>query len=264
MKFAGASLFVVVCVCGLFGRTDFSTKEAPWPMVVAKDNPTPPEPKSEPKLELKPEPQPEDKGKPARVNSFSLTISGDTDADLAPVVGQLATLFYQSYPKLVERFENPKKPAPRHILLVLERGLRIPAHCRGATITVSVDWIQKHPEDIGLLTHELTHAVQAYPNPEPGWLTEGLADYARHLYGPRVQPGWALPAHLSTKQSYKDSYRVAGRFLLWLDTRHPGTVDKVHRRMQFREFTADDFRTMTGTTLDRLWEECVRELGKNP
>lgn len=273
MKFACASLSAIVLVSGLFGETDFSTKETPLLMVVAKDNSTPPgvepkapkpEPKSTPKVELKPEPKSEDKSKLAKANSFTLTISGEPDAAFAPVVGRLTTLFYQSYPKLVERFENPKKPAPRHILLVLERGLKIPAYCRGATITVSIDWLQKHPDDIGLLTHELTHAVQAYPNPEPGWLTEGLADYARHLYGPKEQPGWALPAHLSMEQSYKDSYRVTGRFLLWLDTRHPGAVDKVHRRMQDREFTVDDFRTATGTPLDSLWEDCVRDLGKKP
>lgn len=101
--------------------------------------------------------------------------------------------------------------------------------------------------------------------PGPGSSSpEGLADYARHFYGPKEQPGWALLAHLSMKQSYKDSYRVTGRFLLWLDTRHPGVVDKVHRRMQDREFAVDDFRTFTGTALDALWEECVRDLGKKP
>jgi len=207
---------------------------------------------------------PADQTKTDSAKSFTLTIAGEIDADLAPVVGRLTTVFYQSYPKLVQRFEHPKKPAARHIRLVLQRGLKVPAHCSGATVTVSVEWLQKHADDLGLLTHELTHVVQAYPNPEPGWLTEGLADYARHLYGPKEQPGWALPAHLSMKQSYKDSYQVTGRFLLWLDTRHPGVVDKVHRRMQDGEFAVDDFRMLAGTALDTLWEECVRDLEKKP
>ena len=158
----------------------------------------------------------------------------------------------------------PKKPAPRHINLVLARDIKVPAYCSNATITVSVEWLQKHPDDLGVLTHELTHAVQAYPNSDPGWLTEGLADYARHLYGPKEQPGWALPAQLTAKQSYKDSYRVTGRFLLWLDDKHPGVVDKLHRRMQDREFAIEDFRTFTGTAIDELWEDSVRELKKKP
>ena len=66
------------------------------------------------------------------------------------------------------------------------------------------------------------------------------------------------------KQSYKDSYRVTGRFLLWLDAKHPGVVDKLHRRMQDREFAIEDFQTMTGTAIDDLWDESVRELKKKP
>jgi hypothetical protein len=34
--------------------------------------------------------------------------------------------------------------------------------------------------------------------------------------------------------------------------------------MQDREFAVDDFQTLTGRTIDALWEECVRDLGKKP
>lgn len=193
---------------------------------------------------------------------FSLNVSGDIDADLAPVVGRMTALFFECYPKLVERFENPKQPASRQIQLVLERGLRAPGQCSGAKIAVSVEWLRKHPDDIGLFTHELVHVVQAYPKADPTWLTEGLADYARHLYGPKQQPGWALPQRLTEKQSYKDGYGATARFLLWLETRHPGTVDKLNRRMQAQEFAEKDFQTFTGHSLDALWEECVRDLEK--
>jgi hypothetical protein len=203
---------------------------------------------------------PAEKPRRDKQGSFTLTISGEIDSTLAPVAGRLTTLFYQSYPKLIERFENPAKPASRHIQLVFERGLKVPAYCSGAKVTVSVEWLKMHPDDIGLFTHELTHVVQAYPRGDPGWLTEGIADYARHLYGPKEQPGWALPKRLSRKQSYKDSYRVAARFLLWLDTRHPQVVDKVHRKMHEGTFQVGDFRTLTGQSLDALWEACVRDL----
>ena len=194
---------------------------------------------------------------PETAKPYTLTISGRVDPAMAPVAGQMATLFYQSYPRLVERFGNPKKPAPTQIELVFAKDIKVPAYCIGSKITVSIEWLTKHPEDVGLLTHELTHAVQAYPRSEPGWFTEGLADYARHLYGPREQPNWALPAHLTDKQSYKDSYRVTGKFLLWLDGKYPGVVDKLHRKMQDREFVIEDFKTLTGKTIDELWEECV-------
>jgi hypothetical protein len=92
-------------------------------------------------------------------------------------------------------------------------------------------------------------------------LTEGIADYARQLYGPKQQPGWSLPKRLTERNSYRDSYRVTARFLVWLDGKHPGAVDKVHRRMQDREFTLGDFETAAGKPLDVLWADCVKELG---
>jgi len=198
--------------------------------------------------------------KPAEIaKPYILTISGRVDPAMAPVAGQMTTLFYQSYPRLVERFGNSKKPAPTHIELVFERDLKVPAYCSGSKITVSIEWLTRHPEDIGLLTHELTHAVQSYPRSEPEWFTEGLADYARHLYGPREQPNWNLPTQLTAKQSYKDSYRVTGKFFLILDGKYPGIVDKLHRKMQDREFVIEDFKTLTGKTIDELWEECLEK-----
>ena len=196
----------------------------------------------------------------AAAGGFELVISGEIEPDFAPTVGKLTALYYESYPKLVARFENPRKPAPRRIALKFERGLKVPAHCVGDVITISIDWLRRYPNDLGLLTHELTHAVQAYPSPNPGWFTEGLADYARALYGPKVQPGWELPPKLDSRQNYTDSYRTTARFLQWLDTKHPGTVDKLHRKMQERAFAVEDFKKLTGKTVEELWAECVREL----
>jgi hypothetical protein len=201
---------------------------------------------------------------PSKLPPPTLTIRGDIHDEFAPTDGRLAALFYQSYPRLLERFDNPDKPASRHITLVFKEKLRVPAYCAGSEITVSIAWLQQHPDDIALLTHELTHAVQAYPVSEPSWLVEGIADYARRRYGPKDQPGWELPAKLSAKQSYKNSYRVTARFLVWLDTRYPHVLDKIHRRLQNRQFTIDDFRTLTGKSIDTLWEDCVRALSDGP
>ena len=77
---------------------------------------------------------------------------------------------------------------------------------------------------------------------------------------PRYKKAGLLPTRLTEKQSYKDSYRTTGRFFVWLDSKHPGTVDKVHRAMQERTFEIDLFKTETGKTIDELWKECVEEL----
>jgi hypothetical protein len=194
--------------------------------------------------------------------TLALTIDGDIDADMAPIAGRLTTLFYESYPKLLKRFENPDRPAQRKIKLVFKNDIRVPGYSHHDTVVVSTNWLRKHPDDIGLFTHELTHLVQAYPSPEPGWLTEGVADYARHLYGPEKQPGWSLPKKLRPDQSYRNSYGVTARFLVWLDEKHPGTVDQLHRKMQQKTFAIEDFATITGKDVETLWRECVQDLAR--
>jgi hypothetical protein len=194
---------------------------------------------------------------------LSMSIEGDVDAELAPVAGKLAALFWEGYPKLLERFDHPAKPAPRHIRIVFVKNLRVPAQCAGNRIDVSTSWLKKHPEDTALLTHEMTHAVQQYPGAkETGWLVEGIADYAREIYGPKEQKDWSLPKKLTAKQSWKDSYRTAARFLVWLEKRTPGTIDKLHRNLQNGTYKPEDFQTIAGRPLEALWEECIAELAK--
>jgi len=59
------------------------------------------------------------------------------------------------------------------------------------------------------------HIVQDYgQSTGPGWLTEGIADYARYKFGVNNPAAkWALPAYKST-QKYTDAYRVTARFLV--------------------------------------------------
>lgn len=198
----------------------------------------------------------------APAKPLSITVDGDIDAAMAPVAGKMTALFFECYPKLLARFENPDRPAPRHIRLTFVTGLKPPAQCSGDRVEVSVGWLRDHPDDLGMLTHELTHAVQAYPDYNPGWLTEGIADYARHLYGPKEQPGWSLAAKLTADQSYRDGYGTAAKFLLWLDARTPGAVDKLHRKMQTGGLKRGDIEAIAGRPLDALWDECVKAGGK--
>ncbi len=93
-------------------------------------------------------------------------------------------------------------------------------------------------------------------------MVEGIADYARQEYGPKVQKGWSLPKKLTAEQNYKDSYRTSARFLVWLEARTPGAVDKLHRRLQDGQYADADFVAVAGRPLDALWDECVADLGK--
>ena len=192
---------------------------------------------------------------------LKLQIEGPVSGPMIPVAADLMRRFYEDYPKLLERFDQAARPAPRRIIIKFDSSLAIPAHCMRDTITVGVKWLTAHPEDTALLTHELSHAVQQYPQPNPGWLTEGIADYARYVYGPAVQQNWSLPERFRPGQSYLEGYRTTARFLVWIEKRNPGTVDLVHRDLQNGKYDAARFTTVTGKSLDDLWKECLLELG---
>jgi hypothetical protein len=198
----------------------------------------------------------------AAVDPISVRVEGEVGPEQAVVAGKLVEVFFETYPKVLARFDDPAKPAPRRITIEFKKGIKVPAYCAGTTVTVSTEWLAKHPDDVGLLTHELTHAVQHYPKGDPGWITEGIADYARFKFGPKEQPGWKLPEKLGAKHKYTDSYRVSARFFVWLDETYPGSVDKVHRAMQAGKYDEGDWKAITGRDLETLWVECVRSFQK--
>ncbi|NNJ27558.1 basic secretory protein-like protein [Alienimonas chondri] len=195
----------------------------------------------------------------------SVSVKGEVGPELAPAAGRLVTEFYRCYPSLIERFEDPERKAPRHVTIIFKEQLRVPAYCTGDEITVGGAYLKDHPDDIALLTHELTHAVQQYPRArdgfdKPGWLVEGIADYARKVYGPERQPGWQLPERLSTRNNYDDGYRVSARFLEWLDERTPGAVDQIHQALGKGEYQESLFEDIAGKPVAELWDECVKAL----
>jgi len=68
---------------------------------------------------------------------------------------------------------------PHNIDLTIQKSDEGIAFADSNAITVSSHWIEKYPEDIGLIVHEAVHVVQLCPEFEPGWITEGIADYIR-------------------------------------------------------------------------------------
>ena len=132
------------------------------------------------------------------------------------------------------------------------------AYTDGQSIFVSIEYMDAHPEDYNLLTHELFHVVQnGYAGDDPfiPVLTEGLADYARAQYGYRQDDNWVLSSW-QEGQSYMDSYRVTGGFLNWISQRYgERTIIRLNRTLHEGRYTADVWQNYTGQTLDALWAE---------
>ena len=145
---------------------------------------------------------------------------------------------------------------PRTITLKLRKSDKGVGATSGTTITVSSHWIEKHPDDFGMVIHELVHVIQSYPSGRPWWVTEGIADYLRWgIYEGRDQTWFPRPRE---KQGYKKGYRVAAGFLLWLESDvAPGIVKKLNTAMRNGIYSAELFHTETGKSLDDLWDTYV-------
>jgi hypothetical protein len=128
----------------------------------------------------------------------------------------------------------------------------------GTHIRFNPDWFRKHPEDIDVVTPELMHIVQNYGNNEvPGWLTEGIADYARYTFGTNnVAANWQLTPY-KAGQNYTNAYRVTARFLVWTEKRKqlPGLVEHLDKAMRSGEYKPELWKKLTGKTIDELWAE---------
>lgn len=175
--------------------------------------------------------------------------AGTTDQAFAD---RMVETFFAVYPRLVADF-NPE--APRRVTFIMDPTLDGIAGVGGDVAVFGSTYFAEHPADIDVVTHEIMHVVQAYGEwGAPGWLTEGIADYVRHVYGvDNAGGGWALP-DFSPDQRMENGYRGAARFLLWLEGHgHAGIVKTLDARLRAGTYVEDDWRAATGRTLPELW-----------
>jgi hypothetical protein len=189
----------------------------------------------------------------AAKNGYTLEVINEEALDSAEVHKMFNT-FFTVYPILVKTYN---KKALRHVTIIIDTNYTGVAATDSGRVTISSHWMQKHPEDLDVITHEVMHIVQDYGNSTgPGWLTEGIADYARYKFGVNnAAAKWSLPDYKST-QNYDNAYRVTARFLLWMEEKvKPGIVKKLDQKMRDHSFTDDTWKQLTGKTVDELWKD---------
>ena len=167
---------------------------------------------------------------------------------------RLVDAFFKVYPEEVAHYN---KKSLKKIFFIIDPAYKGVAETGGGVARYNPEWLTKHPEDIDVVTHEMMHVVQGYPDGSgPGWLTEGIADYVRAEYGINNEAAhWSLPAYKST-QSYENSYRVTARFLQWLvKNKNPKMVDKLDAAMRNKTYTDGIWKTLAKADLDTLWKE---------
>ncbi|HEY8919180.1 MAG TPA: basic secretory protein-like protein [Chitinophaga sp.] len=177
------------------------------------------------------------------------------DSTFNPEVKQkLEDVFFKVYPKLADTF-NKKTLRKVTFIINPEYDGVAATNASSGEVNFSPEWFRKHPEDIDVVTHEVMHIVQNYPDDAgPGWLTEGIADYVRYAFGvDNAGANWKLPQY-SSAQNYTQSYRTTARFLAWLEKKvKPGIVKVLDESMRNRKYTPQIWQTQTGKSLDELW-----------
>ncbi|WP_159744516.1 basic secretory protein-like protein [Luteimonas cellulosilyticus] len=174
------------------------------------------------------------------------------DALTPAVQDAVIETFFDAYPRQRADF-NPQ--APDAVRITIDAGYDGIAFVDGAAMTINPARFDAHPHDLDLVTHEAMHIVQAYgPGEAPGWLVEGIADYARAVYGrDNAATGWALPTTRAPTHRLDSGYRVTAAFLAWAEARHPGLVRGLDAALRAQRYTPADWVRLTGQDADALW-----------
>lgn len=200
------------------------------------------------------------------VDTDSITKGGYTlmwinkDKDFNPELKKrLIETFFTNYPKLAKTYN---KNTRKKVSFVIDPDYKGVAATAGGIVRYSPAWFQKNPGDVDVVTHEVMHIVQGYPNGSgPWWVTEGIADYVRFVYGiDNAGANWKLPA-FDPKQNYDNSYRITARFFYWIEKHvKKGFVVKLDSAMRDKTFTDNFWKEQTGKSIDQLWSD----YSKNP
>lgn len=196
-----------------------------------------------------------------RAPTFVLDLSEVADNEAAKAWGAEAKVLCEEWFPVICRFLATEKwTPPETVRLVLKKDLDAPGVTSGDTIQFSVKWITDHPADFGMVIHELTHVVQAYPpvRRNQGWLVEGIADYIRYW---KYEPEIPRPRIDPARSSYRDGYGTTGAFLAWLVRKYDRRiVMRLDAALRAREYKPELFREVTGKELDDLWKEFTEQL----
>ena len=166
---------------------------------------------------------------------------------------QMIDAFFTVYPAEAKRFNTQTL---KKVVFVMDPAYKGVAATGDGRSVYNPQWLHDHPADIDVVTHEVMHIVQAYPEDAgPGWITEGIADYVRYKYGVNnTASKWALPDYKAS-HSYNNSYRITARFFVWLEKNiNPDLVNKLDMAMRTKTYRPEIWQELTGKSVDDLWK----------
>lgn len=185
----------------------------------------------------------------------TITVDVSDNPQATAWAGEAQKVVQEWFPIVWRLLATDGRTPPREIKLIFRKTSSAPAYASGGAITVNGEWIAQHPDDFGMMIHELTHIIQSYPpgRDKPGWLVEGIADFIRWW---RYEPEGPRPRIDPTKASYRDSYRTTAAFLAWVTAKYDrNIVPRLDRALRTSTYSDALFKQVTGKDLDTLWSE---------
>ncbi|WP_231490860.1 basic secretory family protein [Pedobacter sp. Leaf170] len=175
---------------------------------------------------------------------------------------ELIETYFKVFPTLVSTFNDK---TTHQVIFVTDTAYKGVAEASGNRILFSTNYMNAHPTDIDIVTHEGMHLVQGYGyGSGPVWLTEGIADFIRYRYGvDNIGSKWKLPdlTEKHNEKKYENSYRITARFFEWIDQKiKPGVIIDIDKELRNKTYTQNTWVKLTGKTIDELWAEYA----KNP
>jgi hypothetical protein len=198
------------------------------------------------------------------LSQAKITVEYDEVPDVKEWAEKARDLCEKWYPIISETLAGKDFKPPREVRIVFKDEKKGIAWTSGAKITIVADWIRKHPDDFGMVIHELCHVVQSYSK-GTGWITEGIADYIRYFkyepFDPAQGKPKGSPPKISAKASYKDGYKTAATFLAWIEKKDKDIIRKLNDLSRNGGYKDDLFKEWTGSDLETLWKEFIAAQG---
>ena len=189
-----------------------------------------------------------------------LAFEGTPTPEVRAWADEAAKQVREWWPQVARLLATEQFTPPATLTLRFKSLPKLPAFRTTEGLTISTEWITKHPDDFGMIIHEMTHAIQDYHGvpKDAGWLTEGIADYIRYWhYEPEVPHRRIDPA----KASYRDGYSTTGSFLAWLIVKYDRrTVRQLDAALRAGKYSDAVFEQITAKPLDALWAEFLTSL----
>jgi hypothetical protein len=199
--------------------------------------------------------------KPGKTPPLKITLDTSQAPEMAKWAAHVKLLCEKNYPLICTQLASPGFQPPTTVKIVFENKDGV-AWTAGGQITCCTDWFKQHPDDYGAVIHELSHVVQSYHAPVPGWVTEGIADYVRWFkYEPAKRRPHVNPRN--TNANYTDGYQTTAAFFDWIvRTKNRSFVQRLNAAARDGKYSDELFSQYARKPLDELWTEFIGSLKK--